>query len=220
MNRNKLRDKWFISEMLINPFSKEPPCQQELISHSKYIYNPYIPRGVVSCLHVDTNGLLESDRESLIEIALSVASGIPFKNKHSVPKKGYVFLGTTESYDDIHRCLRKASNKLTDDQKITASKYLAVESFHGRHVSFMNRDEEISTFFQYLFQALIDKEPDDGWSLIIFYPLSRFMCYPTLNNQFIVLAEQIIMSLKGNPTLIFGSDIPENKCPFASFDWH
>jgi RecA-family ATPase len=57
--------------------------------------------------------------------------------------------------------------------------------------------------------ALIAQEPEEGWSCIIFDPISRFLGAEAETDnasatQFIALLENLILVLKGRPTIILG----------------
>ena len=82
-------------------------------------------------------------------------------------------------------------------------------SVMGMDASLIDKNNKPTDFYNDLLKELKDKEPEDGWALIIFDPISRFLGpkAETENEaatQFIALLERMSLELKGEPTILFG----------------
>jgi len=183
-------------------------------------FEPFLKQGIVGQL-VGAGGIGKT--HFLVQLALSIVTGVPFLEEYTTGRPGNVFLGLGEnSEDDLHRLLHKmvTSLKFSQNQKIEASKRLAIMSFCGMDASFV-KDKSPTAFYNNLFNELKIKEPDDGWSLIIFDPISRLLGADAENDnaaatQFISLLERLSLELSGKPTILFGHHM--SKAGFGNID--
>ena len=202
----------FINKIPINYLSSLPPIAPTLLSIRKeQNMEPFLRKGIVAQL-VGAGGIGKT--HLLTQLAISIACGIPFLERYFVSKAGAVFMGLGENTDDdIHRLLHKifiglcsdADNALIDK----TSSNLAVMSFTGKQASFVDRAGKPTNSYESLLKELKEKEPEDGWSLIILDPISRFLGPDSENDNiaatfFISLLEKITLELRGKPTLLFG----------------
>ncbi len=206
----------FICEHEVNYLFDEEPEMPRLIN---FIENgkqkPFIPKGIVAQL-VGAGGVGKT--HALAQLAISVTTGTNWLGVYPIEKPGYVFMGLGENKpEDIHRLLKKIVKGQISNPDATffekdplqeASKRLSVKSFTGIDSTFIRNGLQTSTYDSFL-QALKDKEPEEGWSVIILDPISRFMGADAENDnaaatQFITLLERITLDLKGQPTVIFG----------------
>lgn len=185
-------------------------------------YKPFLRKGIVGQV-VGAGGIGKT--HFLTQLALSVATGKKFLEKYRTTEQGYVFLGLGENTnDDIHRLLRKVSQLFTEDQLTTASKHLAVMSFSGIQSSFIDKDRfSPSAVFNELLEQLKLREPSTGWSLIILDPISRFLGSDAETDnaaatRFISLLENVILQLKGNPTILFGHHMSKSNLSNTNTD--
>lgn len=197
----------FICNQKVNYIRDEAPVADNLIS---IIQNgnieTFIRQGIVGQV-VGAGGIGKT--HFLTQLALSVAAGIPFLGEqYSTGIGGHVFVALGEnSDDDIHRLLKKLSINITDKDKI--AQRLAVMSLCGKDASFVNKNGDITAFYNALFKELKRTEPEKGWKLIIIDPVSRVLGAQAENDNaaataFISLLERFTLELKGNPTVLFG----------------
>lgn len=199
----------FIYELPINYLTTDAPETPTLVSiMDGSNTKPFIRKGIVGAI-VGAGGIGKT--HLLVQLALSVATGKCLFEKLSTGKAGYVFIGLGENSDeDIHRIFRKHSYAgFTKDEIATAVKHIVVKSFMGEDASFVKKGGEATDYYKNLIQALIEKEPEGGWSLIILDPISRCLGPDAENDnaaatRFISLLENMILRLKGNPTILFG----------------
>jgi RecA-family ATPase len=81
-------------------------------------------------------------------------------------------------------------------------------SFLGTSSGFIHKNRP-TDLFQRLLDGLKDKEPSDGWSLIILDPISRFAGASAETDnasatELIALLERLSLELRGRPTVLFG----------------
>jgi RecA-family ATPase len=181
-------------------------------SESGNPHEGYLPQSIIAML-IGAGGIGKT--HLLAQLAVAVASGTPFLDCLFPTKPGAVFLGLGENqYDDIHRILYKASKKLRDKQPdLTeedlleeAAKRIAPFSFHGKQASFIQHGQP-SNYFGMLKEGLKAAAPKEGWSLLIFDPISRLMGADAETDnaaatQFIALMEELSQELPGKPTVL------------------
>jgi hypothetical protein len=182
---------------------------------------PLIRKGIVGQL-VGAGGVGKT--HALAQLAISVATGTNWLEIYPIEKAGYVFMGLGENADeDIHRLLRKIIKSIhtsphsataseatffSKDPLIEAAKRLAVMSFTGMDSAFIHQNQP-TAFFETFLQKLKEKEPEEGWSLIILDPISRFLGSDAETDnaaatRFISLLERLTLEIKGRPTVLFG----------------
>jgi RecA-family ATPase len=195
----------FLCDNKINFLLDEAPKTPVLIhTTNKQVF---LCKGIVSEL-VGAGGVGKT--HLLAQLALSVATGSNFLATYVVGKPGHVLLALGENTDeDIHRLLRKISSFYSEEECKEASKYLAIQSFHGIQATFMDKNGKASDLFNKFLNELQEKEPEEGWDLIILDPIARFLGYEAETNnaaatQFITLLERITQELYGKPTVLFG----------------
>ncbi len=201
----------FIDTLSTNYLLEESPEMPKLVNiNERGKHKPFIRKGIVAEL-VGAGGVGKT--HFLTQLAISIASGINFLKIFPIEKTGHVFLVLGEnSNEDIHRLLRKTYKGLissNQDERIKdAGTRLAVMSVTGRDASFIQKDGSPTMFFKELLDALKKQEPEEGWSCLIFDPISRFLGADAENDnaaatRFISLLEQLTLELKGNPTVLF-----------------
>ena len=179
--------------------------------------SPFIRKGIVGQV-VGAGGIGKT--HWLTQLALALVTGTPFLGKYPIEKPGYVLLVLGENSDeDIHRLLRKTFTSLSplrqqESQVLNACGHLAGNrlatlSVTGANASFITTQGEPSPFFTDLLSKLKEEEPEEGWSCIIFDPISRFLGSDAENDnaaatRFISLLERITLELQGKPTVLFG----------------
>lgn len=198
----------FINEQQINYLSQDAPEMPLLLRKIEgQLVSGFLRKGIVAAL-VGAGGIGKT--HCLTQLALSITTGTPFLDIYSVVEPGYVFMGLGENDpDDIHRLLRKHTKNKSDYEIDLASKRLSVMSFMGQQSAFAAKEGIKTETYSNFLKALIHKEPEEGWTLIILDPISRFFGPDTETDnsaatQFIALLENIILKLKGKPTIIFG----------------
>lgn len=211
----------FIHEQKINFLLEETSEIPKLINYVEGPHlKPFIRKGIVAML-VGSGGVGKT--HALAQLAISIATGIPWLGKYPVESTGYVFMGMGEnSEEDIHRLLRKTVKKLFPQEKtlfeenplVEASKRLAVASFNGADSSFIYKGQPTKCY-ESLLQELKEKEPKEGWSCIILDPISRFLGADAETDnaaatRFIALLERLTLELKGQPTVLFGHHMNKN----------
>lgn len=206
----------FIQEREIHFLLQPPPPIPKLVNFldENGCTHPFIRKGCTGMV-VGAGGVGKT--HFLTQLALSIATGLPFLKKYPIEKPGYVFLGLGENTDeDIHRLLRKTlslffslSFSAEDTTYIEEiGKRLAVTSFTGTSSSFLHQRMPTPVYEDFLYE-LQKKEPEEGWSCIILDPISRFLGADAENDNasattFIALLERLIVELKGKPTVLFG----------------
>ncbi len=198
----------FINEQPINYLSQDAPEMPLLLRKIEgQSTKNFLRKGIVAAL-VGAGGIGKT--HCLTQLALSITTGTPFLKIYSVVEAGHVFMGLGENDpDDIHRLLRKHTKNKSDYEIDLASKRLSVMSFMGQQSAFAAKEGVPTKTYSNFLKALIDKEPEEGWTLIILDPISRFFGPDTETDnsaatQFIALLENIILKLKSKPTIIFG----------------
>lgn len=167
-----------------------------------------IPRGILGMI-VSAGGVGKT--HILTQLGLVVATGGKWLGEFPVVGPGNVFMGLGENSDeDIHRLLRKTSKSLclSEEECLGAGTRLSVTSFLGASSSFIHKNRPTDVF-QRLLDGLKDKEPSDGWSLIILDPISRFAGASAETDnasatELIALLERLTLELRGRPTVLFG----------------
>lgn len=207
-NSNTVCSIQFINERPINYLKTDAPEAPMLLKIiDKLNTQSFLRKGIVGML-VGSGGIGKT--HFFAQLALSVATGKTFLDKYLVMQAGNVFIGFGENSDeDIHRLFRKMSKDIYSNTEINlASNRIATMSFMGQQTSFIH-DGKPTLYFLNLLKSLKEKEPLDGWTLIIFDPISRLLgANAETDNatatQFIALLEQLTLELKGNPTILFG----------------
>lgn len=211
----------FEDNFLLAPPPKKPMLLECFQDDDRTITG-FLPKGIVAML-VGAGGVGKTTL--LSQLALSVASGTPFLGIFTPTsfcgpeKKGGVFIGLGENqYDDIHRILYKASkalhkesSSLFEDLLFEASKRIAPYSFCGQQSAFIE-DGKTSAYFKELKIKLEDTAPSEGWSLLIFDPISRIMgtdaeADNAVATQFVSLMEELALDLPGNPTVLLSHHV-------------
>jgi hypothetical protein len=198
----------FISEQSVNYLTQEAPEAPVLLQamHNGY-YIPFLRKGIVGQL-VGAGGIGKT--HWFMQLALAVATRSEFLETYRINESGAVFMGLGENTDDdIHRLFHKHAKKMTAEQKAVAAQKISVMSFTGKQASFIKEDGNATDTYKKLLQALKEKEPTTGWTLIILDPISRFFGADVEKDNaaatnFIALLENMILELKGKPTLLFG----------------
>ncbi|HEV2916722.1 MAG TPA: AAA family ATPase [Candidatus Babeliales bacterium] len=196
----------------------------------------FIPKGIVGSV-VGSGGIGKT--HWLTQLALSIVTQAPFLSTYGDNNSKYITRTTggvalilgENSNDDIHRLLRKIitgtfGNNMSKEvlQKINrAYKLFAPISVTGTDASFIDRNGNPSLFYKILLNDLIDKEPAEGWDLIVLDPASRFLGPDAETDNaaatmFISLLENIIRHLKGNPTILLGHHMNKNAVGKANTD--
>lgn len=229
IERNKgVRDRCpiqFLNQFDENFLLVAPPKKPMLLEYTndKSVPVGFLPKGVVAMI-VGAGGVGKT--HLLAHLAISIATGAAWLDRF-IPtdhcgdgKKGSVFLGLGENqYEDIHRVLYKASkllrkhqpDLLKSDPLVEVSKRIAVFSFCGQQAAFIE-DKRPSLYFQQLKMKLIEIAPPNGWSLLIFDPISRLMGADAetdnaVATQFVALMEELAIELPGNPTILLAHHI-------------
>jgi hypothetical protein len=204
----------FVCEKEINYILDPAPEIPKLINYidKNGKEKPFIRRGITAML-VSPGGVGKT--HILMQLGLSIATGCKWLNIYPIESKGPVFIGLGEnSEEDIHRLVRKVAVNMRSsiseemDFLVEAGKQLLIYSFSGIDATFIHKGHPTAFYYNFL-EALKDKEPLEGWACIILDPISRFLgASAEIDNasatQVIALLENIILELKGNPTIIFG----------------
>jgi len=203
----------FLSEKKTNFITEEPPEQPKLLSiiSGGNTTTAFLPKGIVAMI-IGAGGIGKT--HFLTQLAISIANNEIFLNKFITNEKGNVFMVLGENNEnDIHRLIHKTVKHLypttkSKSDKIDFIKRLAISTVTGMNASLIDKNNEPTKFYKNLLQDLKDKEPANGWSLIILDPIARFLGGNAENDnsaatQFISLLEKIAIELKGNPTVLF-----------------
>lgn len=176
---------------------------EALISYGEHLV---LPRGIVGCLVGDsgvgkTTWLMQWMVSLVIDRCLCELFGVNAEG-------GVALFGATENEAQLrHRlCALLDEFEVTEKQKLEISKLLFFGGFVGQNVALLE-DGQPSAFFGQLYQCLEDRAPEQGWSLIVIDPASRFMSMVDENDNtqatmFIRQLEQFT-ALPGNPTVLF-----------------
>ena len=206
----------FLCDRDTNFIEDEAPPMPRLVNYMNGDRpEPFIPKGVVGML-AGAGGVGKT--HALAQLAIAIATGSDWLGIYPVERPGYAFLALGENADpDIHRLIRKVVKNLDDQEKTifadrewkkSAARRLATMSFTGMDSALIQEGMGTKLYMS-LLKALKDKQPEEGWSLIILDPISRFLGADAETDnaaatQFIALLEKMILELKGNPTIIFG----------------
>ncbi len=202
-----------------------PPPKPMLLEHTDANGRVvgFVPKNIVAML-VGAGGTGKT--HFLAQLAISIASGTMFLDKymptiHCGDKgRGNVFFGLGENqYDDIHRVLFKASEKLRrtqpdllkEDQLKEAGRRIFPLSFCGQQSSFIEKGAA-TRYFRDLKRQLMDQAPLGGWALVILDPVSRFLGAEAETDNaaataFIALLEELSIDLPGHPTVLFAHHV-------------
>ncbi len=200
----------FINQLSKNYLREDAP-EAPMLMHilEKGVSRPFLKQGIVGML---VGAGSAGKTHFFAQLALSIAAGTNFLDKYTTKKAGSVFIGLGEDDDeDIHRLIRKHSKKLfknNEKQIEQASKNLAFKSFKGISSSFVDKQGSELAPYKNIYNDLKLLEPENGWSLIIIDPISRFLGPEAETNNaaathIITLLERLTQ-LKGNPTVLFG----------------
>jgi DnaB-like helicase N terminal domain/AAA domain len=229
LEKNEIKNNFqlkFVSELDPDYFHKTPPEKPRLL----YIHDK---NGIkATFLHKEIVGMLVAEggrgkTHLLAQLALCVATGIPFLNEILVEKPGHVcFIVGENDNDDIRRLFFKIKKHLknlveenekrndgkhfkthSEDPLVTIPERLLPLSVHGLNAHFVDNHGERTPFFYSFLKALKEKEPKEGFQLIIFDPASRFAGTEAekdnaIATSFIASLEAISDELKGRPTII------------------
>lgn len=176
----------------------------------------FLPHGIVGSV-VGAGGVGKT--HWLAQLAISIVTNEKFLGSFTVKKPGPVALILGEnSIEDAHRLIRKTicgffGNKPYNQQTMMrlkkAAELLALQSVTGINASFTDKNGNHTPYYNRLLNHLITTEPEEGWSLIILDPASRFMGLDAekdngLATNFISMLENFTQQLKGKPTVLFG----------------
>lgn len=205
----------FIQEQDVNFLLEEAREMPKLINYTEgTLIKSFVRKGIVAML-VGSGGVGKT--HALVQLAISLTTGIPWLGKYPIESTGYVFMAMGEnSEEDIHRLLRKVVKGLFPKEReflgrdpvSEASQRLAVTSFNGKDSSFLCRGQS-TQFYEHLLRELQEREPREGWSCVILDPISRFLGADAETDnasatRFIAQLERLTLELKGHPTVLFG----------------
>jgi len=206
----------FLYENPVNYLTTDAPEEPMILTSDK---QPFLRKGITAML-VGAGGVGKT--HFLTQLAMSVGTGKKFLDTFSIPNPGYVFMALSEnSEEDNHRLIRKISKgEYSDDEILEASQKISIMSLAGKKTIFIE-DSHSTSFYLDLKSSLKEKEPEEGWTLIILDPISRFLGVTAETDnasatQFIALLEHIISDLKGKPTVLFSHHM--NKHSHGSKD--
>lgn len=188
----------------------------------------FLPKGIVAML-VGAGGTGKT--HLLAQLAVSIATGMPWLEVYTPEEEyGSVFFGLGENdYDDIHRVLYKAAKKfrssqesINEDVLSKASQRIAAFSFSGQQAAFIEKGHP-TRYFNFIKSKLIESAPLDGWSLIIFDPVSRLLGTDAETDNasatlFIALLEELARDLPGNPTILFAHHVNKSALQATTID--
>jgi hypothetical protein len=226
----------FLRDLPVNYLEVDPPPKPRLLYwvSKAGIKHTFLSKEIVAML-VGAGGVGKT--HILAQLALSITSGIPFLGKFEVESPGSVCMILGENkMEDIHRLLRKTAKNLSSMLEKNArkplhaqfalfdtnplsqiSERLCVLSVHGLNSHFL-RDGKPTEFYYRFLQELKNKQPENGWSLILLDPISRFAGLDAekdnaVATDFIALLERMSDELIGHPTLLISHHKPK---PFVS----
>lgn len=213
---------------LLSPtyFSEAPPEKEQLLywTDDQGRKKTFLHKGVVALLVAEGGA---GKTHLLVQLAASVATGIPFLTHFEIKTPGSVciIVGENDEMDlrrlfwKIHKHFEKLlhENSIRKDGKNFGLHYeqplgklldrIYPFSMHGMDASFLNKNGEPTEFYNSLFTQLQEREPPEGWQFIILDPCSRFAGLESekdnaVATKFIALTERVSLSLKGKPTVI------------------
>ena len=223
--KNKV-DLKFISELSPDYFIKQPQDKPRLL------YYVEADGTKKTFLHKEITAMLVAaggagKTHALALLALCVASGIPWFGKIEIEKPGNVcFIAGENDPSDIHRLLYKTrkhlQKMLEENQNAPEAKRFGLfgkeplkhidsricpMSVHGKAAGLINADGTVTPFYEDLLAELKEKEPADGWQLIILDPASRFAGPDAEKDNavataFIACLERISEALNGRPAIL------------------
>ncbi len=216
----------FISE-ISNDYFKTPPLEKPRLL---YFMDP--SGGKTTFLFKEIVAILvgEGGRGKTHLLALlggCVATGVPFLDQIEVEKPGSVcFVAGENNNDDIHRLLFKTYKHIEKLLNINSERkdgknfglhfpnpldrfaeHFIPVSVHGMSAHFVDREGNPTEFYNQFLNQLKEKEPKDGFQLIILDPVSRFAGPEAekdnaIATSFISCLERIPEALIGKPTII------------------
>jgi len=204
----------FLSEKEECYLTDQPPKMARLLKRKNG--KSFLVKGITALL-VGPGG--SGKTHLLTNLAISLATGKNFLEQYEVEETGAVFVGLGENNnDDIWRLFNKTAHSFYENDSTLmhhksglkdAGKNIAVCSLTGMNTAFLDKNGEQTDFLKKLTEELILKEPANGWVLLIFDPISRFLgpdaeSDNALATRFIALLEHLIQQLKGKPTIICG----------------
>jgi len=218
----------FISEISPDYFKKQPPEKPALL---EFIKDGDVSGRKIPFLHKEITAMLIAEggrgkTHLLMMLSACVATGIPFLGKFQIVQPGAVCVIVGENNrDDIHRLLFKTrghiAKMIEDNEKRKAhdkwpsypnaieriEKFLCPISVHGMNAGLVDGKGNKTPFFTSLLKGLKEKEPDDGWQLIVLDPASRFAGPEAekdnaIATAFISCLEEISDNLRGKPTVL------------------
>lgn len=225
----RFADQFSQNFLLVSP-PKKPMLLDYVGGDGKSVHG-YLPKSIVGML-VGAGGVGKTTL--LSQLVISITTGSPFLGLFTPTHycgegcRGNVFLGLGENqYEDIHRILYKAGEiarqtygDLQETSLLEASRKVAVFSFSGQQSAFIEKDKP-TPYFRELKNRLEEIAPKDGWSLLIFDPISRIMGADAESDnasatQFIALMEELSLDLPGNPTVLLAHHV--NKAALNKSD--
>lgn len=210
-----------IADFNKNWLQELPPPKKMLFEYSdeQGYKQGFIPKGNV-CMVVGKGGIGKSHWISQLSVSVSTETLFLDMFSPTTHSCGAVFLGLAENdMDDIRRLLYKSSKHIRQSENSGRMHDLTHRifpfSFQGHQCQFI-KDGEPSSYFYQLKRRLISCAPAEGWSLVIFDPISRFLgTEAEMDNAaataFIALMEQLAIDLPGNPTILFCHHMNKNS---------
>jgi len=200
-----------ISEISPDYFSKEPPEKPTLLTFidSKGKKTPFMHKEITAMLVAEGG---RGKTHLCAQLALCVTSGVPFLGKFEISNPGAVCLIVGEyNPQDIHRLLFKTRHQinevLKENELLSIERLLYPISVHGIPAALVDEKGNPTPFFYNLLEEVKSKEPEGGFQLIIFDPLSRFSGTESekdnaIATSFIACVEKMCDGLKGKPTIL------------------
>lgn len=183
---------------------QSPPAQRVLLS---YLDQCMLPMGKVG-FFVGEGGIGKS--WALTQLAIAVATGEPWLGQFAVPEQSQgpvLMVMAEEDQDEMHRRLYHIVEHmgLAAHQRSTLEQRLFPMPLSGHFVEFLDNGER-SANHERFWQLLQEQAPEQGWSLIILDPASRFMGMDAEKDnafatRFVQLLEQLT-KLPGQPTVM------------------
>ena len=159
--------------------------------------------------------------ESILGLAVSVATGRPWFQEYEVAKPGRVFLGLgEEGPGDIGRRLVRIADELglTDGERALVASNLIVAPLFGQRPALIEIDE-LKRITPTIFQTWLREQleySDEDWSLVVFDPASRFMGAETETDnkaatEWIEVLESLAREAPGEPTVLFAHHVRKSE---------
>lgn len=216
----------FISELDKDYFKEKPPEKSRLLYfvESDGTKTTFLHKEIVSML-IGEGG--RGKTHLLAIFGACVSTGIPILGQIEIEKPGAVCFVVGENNDmDIRRLLFKIYKHLetilkenshrTDGKQFGTHYQNPIEhlfnhfmpvSVHGMDAHFIDKEGHPTKFYAQFLTQLKEKEPPEGFQLIILDPASRFAGPEAEKNNaiatsFIACLERISEELKGNPTIL------------------